>query len=182
MKLTIELDPTADRALFDRVMAAVMDHPAPVAMTAAAPETTPVEMSEEPAPVEMSEEPGPRVYGEPGAGRKRRSKEEKAEDDEIDRLASITSMAITTDIPAAELLQQMKEVDETKEESSEDGFEMETEEPMTLEDFRAKAITYNKKHGKEAITILSEYGSGLTKIPAEKYGEVIARLEALGDA
>lgn len=184
MKLTIELDPVADRSLFDRVMAALMDHPAPVTMeqsapVAAAEQPTPTEAPSEDTPTETSPEEmsdQPRVYGEPGPGRKRRSKDEKAEDDEIDVLAMETDMAIRTDIPATQLLEEMREA------KGDDDSTEEEKPPMTAEEFRATAIGFNKKHGKAAITILSEYASGLSKIKPEDYPEVIRRLEALGDA
>lgn len=136
------------------------------------PEKTPFEEISEETP---SEENEPRVYGEPGPGRKRRSKEEKAEDDEIDALAEKTGLAITTDKPAADLLAEMRE---EAEKSEDEGFDMDTdEEPMSAEEFRAMAIGFNKKHGKAVNAILAKYGSGLSKIPADKYAEVKAKLE-----
>lgn len=135
-----------------------------------------------------TEEIGPRVYGEPGEGRKRRTKDEMAEDEEIEKLASETNLAITTDVPASELLAEMKQAkaeDEPSDGKSDDNFELEDETPeeMSAEEFRAMAIGYNKKYGKEVNKTLGKYGAGLSKIPAGKYAEVKADLqETFGDA
>jgi len=192
MKLTIEMDPTADKEVFDRVMSALTNATPTVNQVSTT--AVPVEAPEETTPDEKPDEK-PRIYGEAGAGRKRRTKVEMAEDEEIETLAAETEMAISTDIPAAQMLADLKEAaaentpdekpDDTPsdEKPDEDNFTME-EEPaeMSPEEFRGKVIALNKEHGKAAIAILSEYGSGLSKIPKEKYKEVLSRLQDLGNA
>ena len=192
MKLTIEMDPTADKEVFDRVMSALTNATPTVNQVSTT--AVPVEAPEETTPDEKPDEK-PRIYGEAGAGRKRRTKVEMAEDEEIETLAAETEMAISTDIPAAQMLADLKEaaVENTPDEKpddtpsdekpDEDNFTME-EEPaeMSPEEFRGKVIALNKEHGKAAIAILSEYGSGLSKIPMEKYKEVLSRLQDLGNA
>lgn len=182
MKLTIEMDPIQDRALFDRVMAAVMDHPAPVTMQ----QTGAVSMN---MPDVEEEAPDFRPYGEPGDGRKRRSKEEKAVDDEIDALAAKTDIAIRTDIPAEDMLQELKdatseeepsEADAEEPKQEEEGFDLgDSDEPISLEDFRAAVIKINQKHGKDAVAILAQYGKGVGQIPEDKRREVLDRLAEL---
>lgn len=197
MKLTIEMDPTADKDVFDRVMAALTSAAQTTNKTNTA--AAPMEASEVTTPDEKPEETPsdekPRVYGEAGAGRKRRTKVEMAEDEEIENLAAKTELAISTDIPATQMLAELKEAaaentpdeksDDTPsdEKSDEEGFQLdEEEEDMSPEEFRGKVIALNKEHGKAAIAVLSEYGSGLSKIPKEKYKEVLSRLQDLGNA
>lgn len=197
MKLTIEMDPTADKDVFDRVMAALtgVAQTTNKTSTAAAPVEAPEETSSDEKPDDTPSDEKPRVYGEAGAGRKRRTKVEMAEDEEIEALAAKTELAISTDIPAAQMLAELKEAaaentpdekpDETPsdEKSDEEGFQLdEEEEDMSPEEFRGKVIALNKEHGKAAIAVLSEYGSGLSKIPKEKYKEVLSRLQDLGNA
>lgn len=197
MKLTIEMDPTADKDAFDRVMAALTGAAQTTnkASTAEAPVGTPEVTTPDEKPEETPSSEKPRVYGEAGAGRKRRTKVEMAEDEEIEDLAAKTELAISTDIPAAQMLAELKEAaaentpdekpDETPsdEKSDEEGFQLdEEEEDMSPEEFRGKVIALNKEHGKAAIAVLSEYGSGLSKIPKEKYKEVLSRLQDLGNA
>lgn len=197
MKLTIEMDPTADKDVFDRVMAALtgVAQATNKTSTAAAPVEAPEETSSDEKPDDTPSDEKPRVYGEAGAGRKRRTKVEMAEDEEIEALAAKTELAISTDIPAAQMLAELKEAaaentpdekpDETPsdEKSDEEGFQLdEEEEDMSPEEFRGKVIALNKEHGKAAIAVLSEYGSGLSKIPKEKYKEVLSRLQDLGNA
>ena len=193
MKLTIEMDPTADKEVFDRVMSALTNATPTVNQVSTT--AVPVEAPEETTPDDTPSDEKPRVYGEAGTGRKRRTKVEMAEDEEIETLAAETEMAISTDIPAAQMLADLKEAaaentpdekpDDTPsdEKPDEDNFTME-EEPaeMSPEEFRGKVIALNKEHGKAAIAILSEYGSGLSKIPKEKYKEVLSRLQDLGNA
>ena len=193
MKLTIEMDPTADKEVFDRVMSALTNATPTVNQVSTT--AVPVEAPEETTPDDTPSDEKPRIYGEAGAGRKRRTKVEMAEDEEIETLAAETEMAISTDIPAAQMLADLKEAaagntpdekpDDTPsdEKPDEDNFTME-EEPaeMSPEEFRGKVIALNKEHGKAAIAILSEYGSGLSKIPKEKYKEVLSRLQDLGNA
>lgn len=198
MKLTIEMDPTADKEMFDRVMSA-MTNADPVVIrkrSTAAPAEAPEETTPDEKPDDTPSDEKPRVYGEAGAGRKRRTKIEMAEDEEIETLAAETEMAISTDIPAAQMLADLKEAaaentpdekpDDTPsdEKPAEDNFTMEEEDEgdMSPEEFRGKVISLNKEHGKAAIAILSEYGSGLSKIPKEKYKEVLSRLQDLGNA
>jgi len=197
MKLTIEMDPTVDKEVFDRVMAALTGVAQATNKTSTA--AAPMEEPEVTTPDEKSDDTPsdekPRVYGEAGAGRKRRTKVEMAEDEEIEALAAKTELAISTDIPAAQMLAELKEAeaentpdekpDETPsdEKSDEEGFQLdEEEEDMSPEEFRGKVIALNKEHGKAAIAVLSEYGSGLSKIPKEKYKEVLSRLQDLGNA
>jgi len=187
MKLTIELDPSADRALFDRVMAAVMDHPAPVTMESA-PEPTPFVASADASRSESTAEDAsdaPRIYGEPGPGRKRRSKEEVAEDKRIEELSESTGIAINMDVPASELIADMEAAAAENEpttppEEEEESFDL--EEEITLDAFRAEVLKANKAHGSNAVEILKEYGSGIKQIPADKYREVLDRLKGLDDA
>jgi len=202
MKLTIEMDPTADKEVFDRVMSALTNATPTVNQVSTT--AVPVEAPEETTPDDTPSDEKPRIYGEAGTGRKRRTKVEMAEDEEIETLAAETEMAISTDIPAAQMLADLKEAaaentpdekpddtpsdekpDDTPsdEKPDEDNFTME-EEPaeMSPEEFRGKVIALNKEHGKAAIAILSEYGSGLSKIPKEKYKEVLSRLQDLGNA
>lgn len=184
MRLTIELDPTEDRALFDRVMAAVMDHPAPVTMESS---PTPAPAPETPTSVDTDEPAADRAYGEPSGDRKRRTKEEMAIDNEIDDLAEAKGVKkIPTDVPATEVLEDLRaRPDAPAEEiSDEDPAEEITEDfdldetPIPLEDFRAEVIKANKALGGKAIKILSEYGKGITQIPEEKRREVLDRLKA----
>jgi len=126
MKLTIEMDPTADKDVFDRVMAA---------LTGAAQTTNKASTAE--APVET-----------PGVT----TPDEKPDETPSD------------------------------EKSDEEGFKLDEEDEMSPEEFRGKVIALNKEHGKAAIAVLSEYGSGLSKIPKEKYKEVLSRLQDLGNA
>lgn len=184
MRLTIELDPTEDRALFDRVMAAVMDHPAPVTMeSSVAPDPAPE------SPVDTDEPAADRVYGEAGEGRKRRTKAEMAEDTEIEELAAEMGVKkIPTDIPATEVLEDLRALpmaevpaeeisDADDPDEDDDAFDLdEDDSPMPLEDFRAEVIKANKALGGKAIKILSEYGKGITQIPEEKRREVLNRL------
>lgn len=206
MKLTIELDPVADRGLFDRVMAAVMDHPAPVTMEA---DTPSMEMSKDTPSDEKSDDtpepeakddtpdqPSFRAHGEAGDGRKRRTKVEMAEDDEIDKLAAKTNLAIRTDIPATELLEEMRQADAedeadekaaAKSDDSDDGdekdFDIEdTPEEMSAEEFRATVVKYSQKDKSKTFAVLKEYASALSKVPADKYAEVVEKLKDAVDA
>ena len=204
MKITLELNPETERDVFDRVMAAVAGTPAPVAHAATpiGDDTSVITTTKEDPDgksddVENIPDETPRAYGEAAGDRKRRTKVEIAEDQEIDALAAKTDLAIRTDIPATEMLAELKDELEKapdgksdEEEEASDGksdeeasFDVEEEEEeLTPEAFRARVITLNKTHGKAAIAVLSQYGAGLSKIPKGKYGEVLAKLEALDDA
>jgi hypothetical protein len=52
-------------------------------------------------------------------------------------------------------------------------------EEITMDAFRAKVLAANKKHGKDAVKILTEYGSSIKSIKPEKYREILDRLEEL---
>lgn len=159
------------------------------------------EKDDEPETPARPVRPGARRYGESEKSKARRTKEQIAEDKEIDELCAALGVTDKPDIPAAELLLQLREQSATAE--PEDTPEPEAEakpnisaspedrkepEPVsgeilddkpefTAEDVKAALSKVVEKKGMaEAISWLNKI-SGATKfsaIPQDKYAEIVA--------
>ena len=150
-----------------------------------------------------------RAYGTSEEGRARRTKEQIADDKEIEELWTGDKSFIPTHIPATDLLAGLKDgsikptdtapkanistgeehIDPTTaEEKAQDKADEQAEvdstkgDKLTLDDLRKAAGDFSKRHGMaEAMEIIPDLlGCGLNEVPADEIADAIAKLEAYG--